>query len=100
MSIREITLIDETDAPWSPAYEAFLSKAVQALGAEDWEVSVTLTDDETIRALNRQWRSKDEATDVLSFESDPEAEPSAPPRPPRGRGCYGDLVISMDTLRV
>jgi probable rRNA maturation factor len=100
MSVRELTLIDETDAPWAAAYESFLSKAVQALGAEDWEVSVSLTDDESIRALNRQWRHKDEATDVLSFEADPEDDPAAPSRPPRGRGCYGDLVISMDTLRV
>ncbi len=100
MPVRELTLIDETEAPWAPAYEAFLTKAVQSLSAEDWEVSVTLTDDETIRGLNRQWRGKDEATDVLSFESDPEDDPSSPSRPPRGRGCYGDLVISMDMIRV
>jgi len=100
MSVRELTLIDETEAPWTAAYENFLLKALQSLSAEDWEVSVTLTDDETIRGLNRQWRGKDEATDVLSFESDPEDHPSAPTRPPRGRGCYGDLVISMDMLRV
>jgi len=100
MSVRELTLIDETDAPWTAAYEAFLIKALNALGAEDWEVSVTLTNDETIRALNRQWRNKDEATDVLSFESDPEDDPARPVRPTRGRGCYGDLVISMDMLEV
>src|SRR6516164_6159703 len=100
MAVRELTLIDETDAPWAEAYEAFLRKAFPAIGAEDWEVSVTLTDDETIRGLNREWRGKDEATDVLSFESDPEDDPTAPVRPPRGRGCYGDLVISMDMLRI
>ena len=31
------------------------------------EVSVTFTDDEKIRILNRDYRSKDSATDVLSF---------------------------------
>lgn len=100
MPVRELTLLDETESPWAPAYEAFLMKALQSLAAEDWEVSVTLTDDVTIRSLNRQWRNKDEATDVLSFESDPEDDPSSPSRPPRGRGCYGDLVISMDMIRV
>lgn len=100
MAVRELTLIDETGAPWAAAYESFLLKALSALGAEDWEVSVTLTNDETIRRLNREWRRKDEATDVLSFEADPEDDPTAPARPLRGKGCYGDLVISMDTLRV
>ncbi len=102
MAYRDLDLIvDEgVRAPWSPAYEAFLLKALPALGAEDWEVSVTLTGDAVIHELNRKWRHKDEATDVLSFESEPEDDPQAPRRPPRGRGCYGDLVISMDTLMV
>jgi probable rRNA maturation factor len=100
VAVRELTLLDETGAPWAAAYEAFLLKALNALGAVDWDVSVTLTGDEPIRALNQQWRGKDEATDVLSFEADPEDDPSAPSRPARGKGCYGDLVISMDTLRV
>jgi probable rRNA maturation factor len=101
MAYRDLTLIvDGVDAPWARAYEAFLGKALAALGAEDWEVSVTLTDDATIHDLNRRYRNKDEATDVLSFESEPEADPAGPPRAPRGKGCYGDLVISMDTLVV
>ena len=33
----------------------------------DCELSVTLTDDEGIRALNREYRGVDEVTDVLSF---------------------------------
>jgi len=94
-------LVDDTVlAPWLAAYETFLLKALSALEAEDWEVSVTLTNDACIRELNRRWRSKDEATDVLSFESEPENTPTGAPRPRRGNGCYGDLVISMDTLAV
>jgi probable rRNA maturation factor len=94
-------LIDETiSAPWAGGYEAFLLKALAALGAQDWEVSVTLTDDATIRNLNRTWRGIDEATDVLSFEAEPENDPFRPSRQALGSGCYGDLVISMDTLLV
>ena len=99
MKHLDLILEEGLSAPWAPAYKAFLLKTLNALGAEDWEVSVTLAGDSTIQELNRRWRHKDEATDVLSFESEPESFPSAPPRPPRGRGCYGDLVISMDTLR-
>ena len=44
---------------------------VAALDAEgyenDCEVSVTLTDNEGIKALNKQYRGKDKHTDVLSF---------------------------------
>jgi len=96
----DLLLEDGVTAPWSGAYEAFLLKALPALGAEDWEVSVTLCGDATIQDLNRRWRGKDEPTDVLSFESEPDDDPVHPVRPPRGRGCYGDLVISMDTLAV
>ena len=31
------------------------------------EVSLSLTDDETVRALNAEWRGKDKPTNVLSF---------------------------------
>ena len=37
------------------------------LNLEDIELSIVLTDDETIRQLNKQWRNKDKPTDVLSF---------------------------------
>ena len=44
-----------------------------------------LTDDPTIRALNRLHRGLDKATDVLSFPMDEEV--------------LGDIVISMDAAR-
>ena len=47
------------------------------------ELSIVLTDDATIQTLNKQWRGKDKATDVLSF--------------PQHAGVLGDVVISMDT---
>jgi probable rRNA maturation factor len=63
----------------------FLRQAIEATGLSG-EVSVLLTGDETIRALNRKYRRKDKATDVLSF---PAAE--------MARGIAGDLVISLET---
>ena len=36
-------------------------------GARPVEISVRLTGDEQVRALNAQWRGKDKATNVLSF---------------------------------
>lgn len=64
----------------------FLSRASQAIGLRG-EVSVLLTGDERIRALNRDFRGKNQATDVLSF----------PPAPPFSEGGQaGDLAISLD----
>jgi probable rRNA maturation factor len=56
-----------------------------ALGQSQAELSLLLVGDRAIRALNRRWRGKDRATDVLSF-------PAAGPGP-----LLGDVVISLDT---
>ncbi len=60
-----------------------------ALGVSS-ALSILLTTDRKIRALNRTFRGKDQATDVLSF-------PAAPV--PGGPPLLGDLVISLDTGR-
>jgi probable rRNA maturation factor len=51
------------------------------------EVEVLLADDRTLRRLNREFRGKDKATDVLSFPAPPELEGQ----------LAGDLAISLDT---
>jgi probable rRNA maturation factor len=66
----------------------FLLEAAEAVRL-DGEVSVLLTTDGEIRRLNREFRYKDKATDVLSF---PAAEtPAGLPR------LAGDLAISVET---
>jgi probable rRNA maturation factor len=71
----------------------FLRAAQQAVGLEG-EVHVLLADDATLRRLNRTFRGKDKATDVLSFPAGPTTvffgEPEAPP-------LAGDLAISLET---
>ncbi len=52
------------------------------------EVTVLLTSDVAIRRLNRQFRGKNKATDVLSF-----------PALEMVRGVAGDLAISVETAR-
>ncbi len=59
-----------------------------ALGRAGAELSVLLTTDRRIRALNRRWRDIDRPTDVLSF---PLSEP------PGAGPALGDVVISLDT---
>ena len=57
-----------------------------AARCEDCELSLVVCNDAWIRALNKQWRDKDTATDVLSFPQQTEV-------------VLGDLVISLDTSR-
>ena len=53
------------------------------------KASVLLTTDASIRRLNRQFRGKDKATDVLSFPADG----------PASEGIAGDLAISVPTAQ-
>ena len=64
----------------------FLGEARRAVGLQG-AVDVLLADDRTLRRLNRDFRGKDKATDVLSF---PALEALA------GEHA-GDLAISLDT---
>ncbi|MBW5444882.1 rRNA maturation RNase YbeY [Cohnella sp. CFH 77786] len=52
---------------WMELLERLLNMAGEAEGVDDGIVTVTLTDDEGIRELNRQFRGLDKPTDVLSF---------------------------------
>jgi len=63
------------------------------LGLQGAEVSILLTTDPRIRRLNRQFRGKDKATDVLSFPAGD--QPSIPGVPL----SIGDIAISLDTAR-
>jgi probable rRNA maturation factor len=59
-----------------------VERAMRAAGAGG-VLSLSLTDDDELRALNRRFAGEDHATDVLSFEQ-------APP-------LLGDVVISVET---
>lgn len=73
-------------------------RMLAALGLADAELSVLLTDDSTIRELNREWRDKDKPTDVLAFPIDERAARDAHERASGGRDLVlGDVVISLDT---
>lgn len=57
-------------------------------------VDITLADDDTQRALNRDWRGKDAPTNVLAF---PAADPAVPP-PPGAPLLLGDIVLAFETV--
>ena len=70
--------------------------ALRALGRARSSTCVVLTDDDEIRALNRDYRKHDRATDVLSFH----LQELAGETDPAGDGvALGDIVISLETAR-
>lgn len=79
----------------TPALRKLIRDAVRAALAYEHfagsaEVSVTLTDDERIHALNREYRHVDRATDVLSFPIFDDGEDG------EGNIVLGDIVISLE----
>jgi len=74
-----------------PQAEKTARAAIAAAAAElgvGGEVSVLLTDDASIRILNRDWRKIDKPTNVLSFPAAKNAE----------SGFLGDIAVAYETL--
>lgn len=75
-------------------WEALARRSVHAAmaaspyaGLSESEISVLFTGDEEVRELNRHWRGKDKATNVLSF-------PMAPPNEIADAPMLGDVVLA------
>lgn len=101
-----IEIIDEMDAG---DISELLSRAISFAAEfetkkDNFELSLTITDDARIRTLNREFRSIDRSTDVLSFpliqrvpgeQADFWKEEDIDP----DTGCVmlGDIVLSLET---
>ncbi len=87
MSIKiDLRVADES---WNAiaALEAVCQRALDAgaqIGGTVGEISLLLTGDAEMQALNRDWRKQDKPTDVLSFQSAPEDRP-----------FLGDIAVSI-----
>lgn len=104
----DITFIDETKKVSSDHIEEVENLLQFAAGflniSEDTELSVTFMDNEGIRVINRDYRGKDTATDVISFAMEEEGDGEIPiifdeeadnvfPR------NLGDLMISIERAK-
>jgi probable rRNA maturation factor len=66
-------------------------RVLEAEGADACELSIAVTDDETVRGLNREYAGEDAVTDVLSFSQREGEEFVAPPE---GVPPLGEVVIA------
>jgi probable rRNA maturation factor len=91
VAARSASIVRNSRPPSRRTLDRFLSAAQAAVRLRG-EVTVLLTSDTAIRRLNRQFRRKNKATDVLSFPADRSAPGSA--------RIAGDLAISVPTARL
>jgi probable rRNA maturation factor len=69
-----------------------IAAAARSLATADGEVSVVLTNDAEIKAINLEWRGIDKPTNVLSF-------PAPKTKNTGGAKLLGDIVIAYETLQ-
>ncbi len=86
---------------------SILTKTLDLLDQGSCELSVSFVSDETMQGLNKEYRDKDEPTDILSFAQQDEVEDFSWPEVqyegeeslPEEVEVLGDMVISLDTLK-
>lgn len=86
-----VSLVDATDL------DRAVRETLRQQGVQAATVTVLIADDDTVQALNREYRAVDAPTDVLSFPAHGEAErPLAlPPEVEQELSRYlGDIVIA------
>jgi rRNA maturation RNase YbeY len=85
----------KTSRPWRGVRQSALVNAARvtlahAAPAVRGDVTIVLTTDRGIRKLNREYRGKDQPTDVLSFDIGNGLDAGEP---------FGDVVISVETAQ-
>ena len=92
--------IGSSDFPlpeWSPKLKKYVKKVLSVLEKDKWDISILLCGDKTITALNKLYRKKARATDILTFSME-EGEKFPANNRLKSRKT-GDLVISLDSMR-
>lgn len=101
---RDVEIVLDAGA-WSsavPDFEATCRRAAAAALAtrrpgRPSAMAIVLSDDTTVQELNRRWRGKDAATNVLAFPTETPAEVELS----RGAGPelpLGDVVVALETV--
>ena len=102
MNRIDVTTQGIANPAWLSRLKRFARGVLEELKIDGQEISIVLCDDEFIRALNRDYRGKDYATDVLSFGQREGGVPFDGLRSGGSRSrveVAGDVVISLPMVR-
>jgi probable rRNA maturation factor len=74
-------------------------KILSIVGYPDFDIGILLTNNATIRRYNREYRSKDKPTDILSFQYHEHAQPGKKIRVKEEEDKnLGDLILSLEYI--
>ena len=91
MNIIEVNYQNISNLDITEQITIYCKNVLKKLQISNWEISILICDDHTIKDLNQKYRSKNIATDVLSFNQDLVSVDDI---------IYaGDIVISIETVK-
>lgn len=97
MNITEVDYLNIDEPDWAINVIPYCLKVLDFLEEKGKEISLVFTDDITISGYNRDYRNKDEATDVLSFCQD-EGDEFPNLGSPEQFHHLGDIIVSLETV--
>jgi probable rRNA maturation factor len=103
MNTVEVSAAGLEPPPWADRCARFALKVLEMRHIRNWDLSLLLCDDLTIRRLNKKYRAVQAPTDVLAFPQQdtvgPRHEVPLEGLPEAARRAAGDVVISVETMR-
>lgn len=96
--MNDITIMyqNKSQEKWESRLEHYLDSILKDQSIDNWEFSVTICDDIYIRDINREYRNKDKATDVITFVMSDEPFPTVEME--EELYSAGDIIVSLDTV--
>lgn len=88
----------EIEAPLERV-EQLLIRISELVGKTECELSCSFVSDVTMQSLNREYRDKDESTDILSFVQSDGTEGFPYVRATGEPEVLGDIVISLESMK-
>ena len=81
-------------------FEKDAQKILGLMGYSDFDLGILLTDNQAIQCFNRDFRSKDEPTDILSFPFHPDLQAGQTiAAETEDDKNVGDLIISLEYIK-
>jgi probable rRNA maturation factor len=93
LNLESVKAVDSI--PWTDWFQTWLKSLRSDIAADGYEISLRLTGDRQMQALNSEYRFLDQPTDVLAFAA---TEDQMPLPADINEPLYlGDIIVSLDT---